>query len=120
MNPISNEALCATKIASPTHSLNSVSTSSISGASTSISSVMWVKFLIVSDNFSWGLLKRSNLSMISPSCTLTAASSIILSYWLESPVVSTSKTTYVADFKSRSVGLYAIGTPLSTSMPSMP
>lgn len=77
IKPISNEALCATKMASPTHSLNSVSTSSIYGASTSMSSVMCVRLIIVSDNFSCGLLNLSNLSIISPSLTLTAASSII-------------------------------------------
>ena len=73
-----------------------LNTSSTSGASVNISSVIPVNSMIVADNGWCGFAKDSKRSIISPPFTFTAANSITVSYTADKPVVSTSKTTYVS------------------------
>ena len=96
INPISNFALWATNTLSSKNSKNLGNISLSSGASSSISSVILVKLIISLVNFSCGLIKVENLSIISPFFTLTAPISIILLYSLLRPVVSKSNITYLS------------------------
>src|SRR5699024_9645960 len=72
---------------------------------TSISSVIPVISIILSGNDRCGFAKLSNVSIGSPWCIFTPASSIMTSYVEDKPVVSTSNTIYVPSLKSKSVVL---------------
>ena len=92
INPTSNPALCATNAPSPINSRNCGSTTSIVGASSTISSVILVRFVISKGIGRSGFTKVLNLSTICPFSTFTAPISIILSRIELNPVVSISKT----------------------------
>ena len=96
MKLISKSELWATITASLQNSINLGNTSSIFGASITISSLMLVNFSILKGIGISGLTKVLNLSIIFPFSTLTAPISIILSLFALKPVVSKSKTTYLS------------------------
>ena len=93
INPVSNPALCATKTDPSQNFKNCGRISSIVPASFTISSVIVVSWVILYGIGRSGLTNSLNVSLISPSTTLTAPISIIRSLTLLNPVVSISNTT---------------------------
>src|SRR3712207_2558241 len=116
---ISKFALCATKTESLQNSINLGNTLSIVSAFLTSSFVILVSSVILYGILISGLMNVLKESIILPFFILTAPISMILSYSLENPVVSKSKTTKVL-FIVCPLTLVTIGTPSFTRYASTP
>ena len=98
INPTSKSVFWPTSIESPQNFKKSLITSSILGQSSTISFVIPVISVIFSDITISGLTSWLYSSVIFPFSTLTAPISVILSLYLDKPVVSKSNTTNDVSF----------------------
>ena len=117
---VSKSALCATKTESPKNSKTFGISSSIVGASFTISSVMFViSWTLIGIGFS-GFTNVSNVSITSPFLTFIIPISVIFSVLKDIPVVSKSNTQYVVSSKVWPLPLLTIGSLSGTKYPSTP